>query len=287
MPRLLVVRPGARPELDGSRRARSARPAAAGRRAGGQRHPGDPGATLSGRRIGRGGAEPAIEATLHRRLDGSRWRAFVKPAKRLAAGDVVRFGEEGKVCFLGQLDATVEAKGEGGEVTLAFAFHGPGARPGGGRARRHAAAALHRRPARRTSATASITRPCSRRRKARSRRRPPGCISPRRWSRGCSSARCRAAQGDAARGGGDVPAGQGGRYRRPSHARGSGQRERGTAAALNAARRAGGRIVAGRLDLAAAHRKRERGRRRDPSVRGRDRAVHHARATASAPSTRC
>ncbi len=82
-------------------------------------------ARLHGRRIGRGAAEPAIEATLHQRLDGSRWRAFVQPAKRLLAGDVVRFGEEGKVCFLGQLDATVETKDEGGEVTLAFAFHGP------------------------------------------------------------------------------------------------------------------------------------------------------------------
>src|SRR5437588_2663542 len=82
-------------------------------------------ARLHGRRIGRGAAEPAVEATLHQRLDGSRWRAFVKPAKRLLAGDVVRFGEEGKVCFLGQLDATVEAKDEGGEATLAFAFHGP------------------------------------------------------------------------------------------------------------------------------------------------------------------
>jgi S-adenosylmethionine:tRNA ribosyltransferase-isomerase len=81
-------------------------------------------ARLSGRRIGRG-VEPAIEATLHQRLDGARWRAFVKPAKRLALGDVVRFGDEGRVCFLGQLDATVEEKGEGGEVTLAFAFHGP------------------------------------------------------------------------------------------------------------------------------------------------------------------
>jgi S-adenosylmethionine:tRNA ribosyltransferase-isomerase len=82
-------------------------------------------ATLHGRRLGRGDAEPAIEATLHQRLDGSRWRAFVKPARKLAAGDVVRFGEEGKVCFLGQLDASVEAKGNGGEVTLSFAFHGP------------------------------------------------------------------------------------------------------------------------------------------------------------------
>jgi S-adenosylmethionine:tRNA ribosyltransferase-isomerase len=81
-------------------------------------------ARLRGRRLGRGASEPAIEATLHQRLDGSRWRAFVKPAKRLSPGDVVRFGDEGRVCFLGQLDATVEAKGEGGEVTLAFAFHG-------------------------------------------------------------------------------------------------------------------------------------------------------------------
>ena len=80
-------------------------------------------ARLSGRRIGRG-PETRIEATLHQRLDGARWRAFVRPAKRLQPGDVVRFGDEGKVCFLGQLDATVEAREEG-EVTLAFAFHGP------------------------------------------------------------------------------------------------------------------------------------------------------------------
>jgi S-adenosylmethionine:tRNA ribosyltransferase-isomerase len=82
-------------------------------------------ARLTGRRIGRGDSAPRIEATLHRRLDGTRWRAFVKPAKRLAVGDVVRFGDEGRVCFLAQLDATVEDKGEGGEVTLGFAFHGP------------------------------------------------------------------------------------------------------------------------------------------------------------------
>ena len=81
-------------------------------------------ASLHGRRIGRGDREPAIAATLIKRLDGSRWKALVKPGKRLTVGDVVRFGSEGRVCFLGQLDATVEAKGEGGEVTLAFAFHG-------------------------------------------------------------------------------------------------------------------------------------------------------------------
>jgi S-adenosylmethionine:tRNA ribosyltransferase-isomerase len=85
-------------------------------------------ANLHGRRLGRGEHEPAISATLIKRLDGSRWRALVKPAKRLETSDVVRFGAEGRVCFLEQLDATVEDKGEGdagGEVTFAFAFHGP------------------------------------------------------------------------------------------------------------------------------------------------------------------
>src|SRR5215472_1147346 len=81
-------------------------------------------AQLSGRRIGRA-TEPKIEATLIKRLDGSRWQAFVRPAKKLAVGDGLRFGNEGRVCLLGNLDATVEAKGEEGEVTLSFSFHGP------------------------------------------------------------------------------------------------------------------------------------------------------------------
>jgi S-adenosylmethionine:tRNA ribosyltransferase-isomerase len=81
-------------------------------------------AQLSGRRVGRS-PEPKIEATLIKRLDGSRWQALVKPAKKLHEGDVVRFGHEGRVCLLGYLDATVEAKGEAGEVTLSFSFHGP------------------------------------------------------------------------------------------------------------------------------------------------------------------
>jgi S-adenosylmethionine:tRNA ribosyltransferase-isomerase len=81
-------------------------------------------AQLRGRRIGRE-TEPKIEATLIKRLDGSRWQALVKPAKKLASGDRIRFGNEGKVCLLGHLDAEVEAKGTEGEVTLSFTFHGP------------------------------------------------------------------------------------------------------------------------------------------------------------------
>jgi len=81
-------------------------------------------AQLRGRRIGRD-TEPKIEATLIKRLDGSRWQALVRPARKLSPGDVVRFGNEGKVCLLGHLDAEVERKGDDGEVTLSFSFHGP------------------------------------------------------------------------------------------------------------------------------------------------------------------
>jgi S-adenosylmethionine:tRNA ribosyltransferase-isomerase len=81
-------------------------------------------AQLRGRRIGRD-TEPKIEATLIKRLDGSRWQALVRPAKKLSQGDVVRFGNEGKVCLLGHLDAQVEHGGDDGEVTLSFSFHGP------------------------------------------------------------------------------------------------------------------------------------------------------------------
>jgi S-adenosylmethionine:tRNA ribosyltransferase-isomerase len=81
-------------------------------------------AQLSGRRIGRP-TEPKIEATLIKRLDGSRWQALVRPAKKLAVGDGIRFGNEGRVCLLGNLDAVVESKGEEGEVILSFSFHGP------------------------------------------------------------------------------------------------------------------------------------------------------------------
>ena len=81
-------------------------------------------AQLSGRRLG-GEAEPRISATLIKRLDGARWQALVKPARKLKTGDMLRFGGEGRVCFLGLLDAEVIDKGEAGEVTLSFSFHGP------------------------------------------------------------------------------------------------------------------------------------------------------------------
>jgi S-adenosylmethionine:tRNA ribosyltransferase-isomerase len=82
-------------------------------------------AALSGVRLGRGAAIPRIEVLLHQRIDASHWKAFAKPGKKLQAGDRLRFGAEGRVCLLGDLDATVAAKGEAGEITLAFDFSGP------------------------------------------------------------------------------------------------------------------------------------------------------------------
>ena len=82
-------------------------------------------AALIGNRVGRSGTTAKIEALLHMRLDSSRWKAFAKPAKKLTAGDRIRFGGEGRVCLTGTLDATVAAKGEAGEVTLAFDLAGP------------------------------------------------------------------------------------------------------------------------------------------------------------------
>jgi len=122
--RLLVVKPGAAPELED--RTVSDLPDLL--RAGDALVVNDSkviAARLRGRRIGRGATEPAIEATLHKRLDGSHWRAFILGARKVEVGDTLRFGAEGKVCFLDELNAQVSQKDEGGEVTLSFSFHGP------------------------------------------------------------------------------------------------------------------------------------------------------------------
>ena len=72
-------------------------------------------AALSGHRVGRLGTTPKIEVLLHMRLDGQRWLAFAKPAKKLEAGDKVQFGS---------LAAVVENKGDAGEITLRFDVSG-------------------------------------------------------------------------------------------------------------------------------------------------------------------
>ena len=80
-------------------------------------------AALQGERL-RGEARARVAFNLHKRIDESRWRAFARPAKRLAVGDRIRFGNEGRVCLLGNLDATVATIGEAGEVELSFSLHG-------------------------------------------------------------------------------------------------------------------------------------------------------------------
>lgn len=83
-------------------------------------------ARLSGIRV-RGDAVARIEATLHKREGEDRWRAFVRPAKKLRVGERIRFGEasESMACLLAALDADVVEKGDDGEVLLAFSFSGP------------------------------------------------------------------------------------------------------------------------------------------------------------------
>ncbi len=68
-------------------------------------------ARLDGRR-----GDAAIEATLHQRIDETTWRAFARPGKRLRVGDLVTFAPG--------FAAEVRDKGEGGEVTLAFIVSG-------------------------------------------------------------------------------------------------------------------------------------------------------------------
>lgn len=87
-------------------------------------------ARLSGarERVGPGGETltVAVEATLHHRDAPDVWSAFMKPGKRIKAGDRIRFGTDSDgACLLGRLDATVVDKGEDGLVALRFDLAGP------------------------------------------------------------------------------------------------------------------------------------------------------------------
>ncbi|MEA1833511.1 tRNA preQ1(34) S-adenosylmethionine ribosyltransferase-isomerase QueA [Methylobacterium durans] len=124
--RLLVVRPGGRPLLE-DRTVRDLP---------GLLRPGDAlvfndtrviPARLQALRTRPGAAGLRTEVMLHLREAPDRWRAFARPAKRLAAGDILRFGDhrEGAPCELGRLTAHLVEKGEGGEIVLRFDLSGP------------------------------------------------------------------------------------------------------------------------------------------------------------------
>ena len=75
----------------------------------------------------RGEAVARMEVMLHKRESDCRWRAFVRPAKKLKEGERISFGsaDESVACLLGQLHADVAEKGEGGEILLDFSLSGP------------------------------------------------------------------------------------------------------------------------------------------------------------------
>ena len=76
-------------------------------------------AQLEGIRHREGAGGQKVSATLHMRIAGDRWKAFARPGKRIKLGDRITFGAAEA------LSATVEQKGEGGEVTLHFDVSGP------------------------------------------------------------------------------------------------------------------------------------------------------------------
>jgi S-adenosylmethionine:tRNA ribosyltransferase-isomerase len=73
-------------------------------------------AQLEGRR-GPGALGARIGATLHKRIDLRRWQAFVRNAKRLRGGDTIEFGSG--------VSAIAEQRHEDGSWTLAFAGDEP------------------------------------------------------------------------------------------------------------------------------------------------------------------
>jgi S-adenosylmethionine:tRNA ribosyltransferase-isomerase len=83
-------------------------------------------AQLEGVRHREGAGGQQVSATLHMRAGADVWKAFAKPGKRIKIGDRIEFGHAGEnTCLVGSLMATVEEKGEGGEVTLCFDLSGP------------------------------------------------------------------------------------------------------------------------------------------------------------------
>ncbi|MBB2970818.1 tRNA preQ1(34) S-adenosylmethionine ribosyltransferase-isomerase QueA [Mesorhizobium sp. RMAD-H1] len=72
----------------------------------------------------RDGTVAQISATLHMRVGPDRWKAFLRPGKRVRQGERIRFGHGGSSCFLGTLDATVAEKRDAGEALLVFDLSG-------------------------------------------------------------------------------------------------------------------------------------------------------------------
>ena len=118
MRRGCCVVPAGRGARSTTARPRPAGPAAPRRRAGLQRHAGHPRALQGVRRAARAGR--SVAANLHERVDAAAGAPSCGRPSGCSVGDRIRFGHDGRACLLGALDATVPAKGEAGEVELAF-----------------------------------------------------------------------------------------------------------------------------------------------------------------------
>ena len=86
-------------------------------------------ARLDGVRV-RADAVASIEATLIRRVDDCRWQTLVRPAKKLRAGERIRFGEATRERSLSACGARRGSRRErrGGRSPAALSFFGGRAR---------------------------------------------------------------------------------------------------------------------------------------------------------------
>ena len=247
-----------------------------GDRAGLQRHQGHSGAACTAS-AGAATLLAQVDATLHMRTAPDRWLAFVRPGKRVAAGDRIHFGHDQNSCFLGaaRRDRDREARGRRGAARLRPLRPVP--RRGAACRRPYSAAALYR-----VEAAGRRARPhrlpddlCPRRRRGRGAHGRAAFHAGA--FRGARRARHRAAFRDAACRGGDVSAGQGRRHRRPQDAcRDRPCLARRSPTAINAAKARGSRVVCvGTTSLRLLESAATRGRQLSGLVR-RDRHLHHA-----------
>jgi len=75
----------------------------------------------------RGDSVARMAVMLHKRESDCRWRAFVRPAKKLKQGERILFGadDESGACQLNSFHADIAEKGDGGEILLDFSLSGP------------------------------------------------------------------------------------------------------------------------------------------------------------------
>ena len=225
--------------------ARSAELAARRRRAGGQRHQGDPGAAQGPPHRPRR-PSPRSRRRCTRRLDGSRWHAFVQAGEAAQPGRHRPLRRRGQGLLPRPARRHGRSKGRRRRGDAGVRLPRPGARSGDRGTRRHAAAALHRARKRAPDERDRADYQTMFARDGRLGRGADRGAAFHRRSAGRARRRGhRAAQGDAACRRRHVPAGQGRRHRRSHDACRNGADDAPRPPQRSTPRaRAGGRIVA-------------------------------------------